>query len=187
MEAVAKQITSYPAKEMDIKQKKTIALQVIHQKQTITNIAQENQVSRQFVSKQKYKAISAIEEAFSSAEHDDEVLYNLPITKSWIKQCITSLTLDCHSSFRGASKFCEGLLDYPISVGSIYNVMRTNITKAQQINDQEDLSNIKLSAPDEIFRLFASLRGMLKKQPRLEQTDSFPKYLISASERAWLH
>ena len=85
MEAVAKQITSYPAKEMDIKQKKTIVLQVIHQKQTITNIAQENQVSRQFVSKQKYKAISAIEEAFSSAEHDDEVLYNLPITKSWIK------------------------------------------------------------------------------------------------------
>ena len=138
MEVSTNRTVSYLAKEMNIKQKKTIALQVIHQKQTITNIAKENQVSRQFVYKQKYKAMSAIEEAFSSAAHDDEVLYNLPITKSWIKQCITSLTLDCHSSFRGASKFCESLLDYSISIGSIYNVMRTNITKAQQVNDQED-------------------------------------------------
>ncbi len=43
MEAVAKQVLSYPAKEMKIKQKKTMALQVIQQTQTISDIAKENQ------------------------------------------------------------------------------------------------------------------------------------------------
>ncbi len=151
MEAVVKQSQFYPAQLINATKRKSLAMEVIVGKSSIIKIAETNKVSRKFLYDQKDKAIIAIDDAFSSAEHDDEVLYNLPITKSWIKQCITSLTLDCHSSFRGASKFCEGLLDYPISVGSIYNVMRTNITKAQQINDQEDLSNIKLSAPDEIF------------------------------------
>jgi len=56
MEAVVKQIISYPAKDMHIKQKKTVALQAIRQTQTITNIANEKQVSRKFVYKQKDKA-----------------------------------------------------------------------------------------------------------------------------------
>ena len=81
---------------MNIKQKKTIALQVIHQKQTITNIATENQVSRQFVYKQKKKATQAIDDVFKEAGTENEkknekVLFYLPVTKSWITQLVLVL------------------------------------------------------------------------------------------------
>ena len=61
MEAVAKQVTSYRATEMNIKQKKTMALQVIRGEESITHLAKENQVSRKFVYKQKHQAIQAID------------------------------------------------------------------------------------------------------------------------------
>jgi len=150
MEAVTRS-ELYSAQLMNATKRKSLALEVITSKSPLTKIAEIHQVSHKFLYGQKNKAISAIDDAFLSTEQENEVLYNLPITKSWIKQCITALTLNCHSSFRGASKFCEDLLDYQISVGSIYNIMRTNIIKAQEINNQENLSNIGLGAPDEIF------------------------------------
>ena len=60
---------------MNINQKKTIALQVIRQKQTITNIAKENQVSRQFVYKQKDKATQAIDDVFKEPDEREKKYY----------------------------------------------------------------------------------------------------------------
>ena len=83
MKAAAKQDISYPAKEMNIKQKKTMVLQAIQQTQTISDIAKENQVSRKFVYKQKDKATQAIEDNFSEPA-TEKVLFYLPVTKSWL-------------------------------------------------------------------------------------------------------
>ncbi len=68
MEAAVEQKASYPARAMNIKQKKTIALQVIHQIQPVTDIARENQVSRKFVYNQKNKATPAIDNVFKEPE-----------------------------------------------------------------------------------------------------------------------
>ena len=102
MEAAIKQKPSYLASKMNIKQKKTIALQVMRQKQTISNIAKENQVSRKFIYKQKNKAAQAIDDVFKEPEAEKEkVIFYLPVTKSWLIQLVLCLLLRCRCSFRG--------------------------------------------------------------------------------------
>ena len=159
MEAAVKQAPSYSAKEMNIKQKKTIALQVykIHQKQTITNIAKENQVSRQFVYKQKNKATQAIDDVFKEPEIADEkknekVLFYLPVTKSWLIQLVLGLLLHCRCSFRGVTKLFQDVLDSSIYVSTVHNISTSAIQKARGINEVQDLSRVKLCAPDEATR-----------------------------------
>ena len=39
---------------------------------------------------------------------DDDVLFYLPVTKAWIHQVALSLTLICHSSYRGVVEFMRG-------------------------------------------------------------------------------
>ena len=152
MEAAVKQITSYPAKEINIKQKKTMALQVIHQKQTITNIAKENQVSRQFVYKQKHKATQAIDDIFSElATEKEKVLFYLPVTKSWLIQLVLCLLLHCRCSFRGVTKLFQDVLDASISIATVHNISTGAIQKSKEINAAQDLSRVKLGAHDEIF------------------------------------
>ena len=109
MEAAVKQAPSYSAKEMNIKQKKTIALQTIRRTHSITDIAKENKVSRKFIYKQNDKATQAIDDVFKEPETENEkknekVLFYLPVTKSWLIQLVLCLLLHCRCSFRGVTK-----------------------------------------------------------------------------------
>jgi hypothetical protein len=52
------------AHSMNVNQKKLLALQVIRQQKTITDISTQNKVSRKFIYAQKEKAVSAINDAF---------------------------------------------------------------------------------------------------------------------------
>ena len=152
MEAAAKRSVTYPAKILKFHQKKKMALQVIKQTQTISDIAKENQVSRKFVYKQKHKVIQAIDDVFKEPEEEKEkILFYLPITKAWLIQLVLCLLLHCRCSFRGVTKVFQDVFDTSISIATIHNISMTATQKAQKINASQDLSFVKLCAPDEIF------------------------------------
>jgi hypothetical protein len=64
----------YPAKNISINERQTIALQAIRHDQKITFLTNEKQVSRDFVYAQKNKALQAIDNAFKLA-NDSKVLF----------------------------------------------------------------------------------------------------------------
>ena len=69
-------------------QRKKLAIKVLTKNQSITNLAREEQVSRKFLYQQKQKATDAIENAFTPSDKNKDVLFYLPITKTWLQQFI---------------------------------------------------------------------------------------------------
>ena len=52
----------------------------------VSQLAAEHQVSRKFVYQQGQKAKAALDEIFEPQASEDEVLFNLPVTKTWLTQ-----------------------------------------------------------------------------------------------------
>ena len=94
--------------------RKKLAIKVLAKNQSITNLAREEQVSRKFLYQQKQKATDAIEDAFTESDKNENVLFYLPITKTWLHQLILALILICHSSYRGVKELLRDLFDYKI-------------------------------------------------------------------------
>ena len=141
------------ASRLGPQERKNLSLQVLAQSEPVSRLAQNNGVSRKFLYQQAAKASEAIDEAFTApADDDDKVLFHLPVTKKWIRQFVLSLILICHSSFRGVIEILADLFDYPISLGTVHNIVRGAIAKSQQINNAQDLSPIRIGLPDEIFQ-----------------------------------
>ncbi len=140
------------AKLMSVEKKKLLALESIIQDSPITQIAETNKVSRKFIYAQKLKALGAINDVFVEDENQDEILFYLPVTKNWLEQFVLSLVFDCRSCFRGVIKAMNNLLDYDLSLGSIFTIVQSAIPAAKNINDTQDLSAIKTAAHDEIFQ-----------------------------------
>lgn len=143
---------------------------------SVTEISNSKNVSRKFTYKQKEIAEKALDKAFNTVREDDAVLFYLPITKKWIRQFVLALILICHSSFRGVIEILDSLFDYrDISLGTIHNIVMEATQKAAMINKNEDLSNIRYGAPDEIFQ---------KSKPVLVGVDveSTYCYLLSAED-----
>lgn len=134
-------------------ERKRLSLQVLTRTGPVTRLAQDYQVSRKFLYQQATKASDALDEAFMPPADDEKVLFYLPVTKDWIRQLVLALILVCHSSFRGILELLEGVFDYRnLSLGTIHNIVRKAVQKAQQINNAQDLSNIRVGVPDEIFQ-----------------------------------
>ena len=89
--------------------------------------------------------------AFERQEPENEVLYYLPITHSWIFQLILALILICHCSYRGVKELLRDLFDYSICIGTIHNRVITAVEKARNINQNQDLSSIDVALLDELF------------------------------------
>lgn len=145
-------LTTHSAKSMSNSDKKSLAIQAMTGEKPVSAIAAAHQVSRQFVSNQKQKIMLAINDIFNDEVDEDKILYKIPVTKNWIKQCIISLVLDCRSSLRGAMKFTKNILDYYLSLGNVFNAIQSAVPVAKEINETQDLSQIKLCAQDEIFQ-----------------------------------
>jgi len=94
----------------------------------------------------------ALKESFEPTAPDDEVLFYLPITKSWLFQLILALVLICHCSYRGVVELMRDLFDLRISVGTIHNRLQSAAATAFEINQAQDLSRIKVGLHDEIFQ-----------------------------------
>ena len=132
--------------------RKDLAIQALARLETVSGLAVRHGVSRKFVYQQAHKAVAALDDAFSPATPDDEVLFELAVTKAWLRQVIVGLTLICHSSYRGVVEFLRDLLGLSISVGSVHSVLEAATRQAGVINRQQDLSGIRVGLHDEIFQ-----------------------------------
>lgn len=169
-------LTPCHAKSMSNADKKSLAIKSITGEQTISSIANDYQVSRKFVNNQKQKILTAVNEAFDEKEDGDKVLYQIPVTKNWLKQCVISFALDCRSSVRGIIKSMKNLFDFNCSLGNICNIIQSVVPDAKHINENQDLSQIKLCAQDEMFQ---------HNQPVLTGVDipSLYCYLLSLNDK----
>jgi len=57
-----------------------------------------------------------------------------------------------HSSTRGVVELLRDLFDYRISLGTVHNIVHSPVPDAERINQQYDLSTIRIGLLDEIFQ-----------------------------------
>lgn len=140
------------ASQLNSNDRKHLSIQALARTTPITALSAANGVSRKFIYKNAAKAEEALNDAFESTPKDNDVLFTLPITKAWIRRFVLALTLICHSPFRGVIELLRDLFEYNISIGTVYNIIREAIGRARKVNNSEDLSKIRVGAPDEIFQ-----------------------------------
>src|SRR2546423_1894952 len=81
-----------PAKLLEPHERLHLAVQALGASFTITALAEQAGVSRKFVYQQIDVAQQALAEAFAApAADDDDVLFQLPVTKKWLRQNVLSL------------------------------------------------------------------------------------------------
>ena len=74
--------------------RKDLAVQALARSTTVSDLSARNGVSRKFVYQQANKAPRALDDAFVSTAADDAVLFEIPVTKRWLRQVIVALALD---------------------------------------------------------------------------------------------
>ena len=118
------------------------------------------------------KARIALDDAFSSAVPDDEVLFELMVTKTWLRQVMVGLPLICRSSYRGVVEFLRDLLGVPISIGTVHRVLQSATQQAGVVNRGQDLSGIRVGVHDEIFQ------GAMPVLAGVDATSTYYRYLL---------
>ncbi len=78
----------FVASGLQPRQRQDLAVKVLSKKSKISHLAHEEGVSRKFLYQQKDIAIEALNTALEKSERENEVLYYLPVTHSWIFQLI---------------------------------------------------------------------------------------------------
>jgi hypothetical protein len=141
-----------PARWLNSSTRQQIVLDVLAS-QPITQLADRYHVSRKFIYQQLRQAQHALDQAFQSPAPDEaELLFWLPVTKPWLRQLVLGLTLVCHSSLRGVQELLRDLFDYPLSLGSVHNILHQAVGTAGRLNSQQDLAAVRIGAHDEIFQ-----------------------------------
>ncbi len=128
------------------------AVQALARSETVSNLIARHGVSRKFVYQQTHETRAVLDKAFSPAVPDSEVLFELAVTKAWLRQVIVRLTLICHCLYHGVMEFLRDLLGVSISMGSVHNVLQVATRQASLINQAQDLSGIRVDLHDEIFQ-----------------------------------
>jgi hypothetical protein len=118
----------------------------------VSTLAADHRVSRKFVYQQLHKAHLALDNAFDPPAQPKDLLFWLPVTKSWLRQFVLALVLVCHCSYRGVIELLADLFDHSLSIGTVHNILRHALAKADSINAQQDLSAVRIGAHDEIFQ-----------------------------------
>jgi hypothetical protein len=120
---------------------------------SVSQLAQQHQVSRKFVARQVAHARHALDRAFAPPPPpDDDLLFVLPVTRAWLRSFILGLVLTCHSSFRGVQELLRDHFDYSLSLGTVHNVVQHAVPTARALNARQDLSAIHVAAHDELFQ-----------------------------------
>ncbi len=132
--------------------RKDLAIQALTRSGTVSDLAARHGVSRKFIYQQTHKARIALADAFSPVVSDDKVLFELAVTKAWLRQVIIALTLICRSSYHGVVEFLRDLLGVPISVGCVHDVLQAAAREASAVNHDQNLSCIRVGLHDEIFQ-----------------------------------
>ena len=101
---------------------------------SITDLANHHRVSRKFVYQQSGKAQQALADAFDPPRaDDDDVLFDLPVTETWLKRFILSALLVCHSSYRGVHEMLRDLFHCPRSLGYLHSVAHQARNRARTL------------------------------------------------------
>jgi hypothetical protein len=141
-----------PAQQLLPKQRQDLALQVLVGSQPVAHLAREHQVSRQFLYQQADTAQLALDHAFDPQPPAEPVLFQLPVTKSWLHQLVLALVLSCHSPYRGVIAILADLFDTKLSLGTVHNVVQAAVAPARDVNGLYDLAGVRVGAQDEIFQ-----------------------------------
>jgi hypothetical protein len=129
-----------------------LAILALARSATVSDLAIGHGVSRKFVYAQTQKARVALDDAFLSVTDENAVLFQVAVTKTWLRQVIVALPLICHSSYRGVVEFMGDLLGVSISLGTVHNELQAATRNAVIVNDAEDLSGVLVGLHDEIFQ-----------------------------------
>ena len=142
------------AAQMGPLQRRDLFLEALRRSEPILRLAERHRVSRKFVYQQMAKATTAIDEAFTpTASKAGPILFWLPVTKDWLEQLVLSLTLTCHSPFRGVLEHLDTMFDYrDLSLGTVSYLLQRAVDKARDCSDTEDLAAIRVGAHDEIYQ-----------------------------------
>ncbi len=135
-------------------ERKELSLRVLARAEPVVDLAARYQVSRKFAYQQAHKASAALEEAFTDPEPDpDRVLFQLPVTKNWLRQFALAQVLIGHSPFRGVLEILSDVFGYEgFSLGTIHNLVREALTKVRVLNAAPDLSAVRVGLHDEIYQ-----------------------------------
>ncbi len=172
--------------------RKDLAIQALGRSETVSDLVARHGVSRKFVYQQTHKARAVLDDAFSSAVPDSGVLFELAVTKAWLRQVIVGLTLICRSSYRGVVEFMRDLLGLSISVGCVHDVLQAATREASAVNHDQDLSGIRVGLHDEIFQGAtpvlagvdaASTYCYLLAAEQRRDADTWGVHLLDAAER----
>jgi len=132
--------------------RRDLAIQALARSATISDLSARHGVSRKFIYQQTDKARTALDDAFMSAAPGDEVLFEVAVTKTWLRQVIVGLTLICRGSYRGVVEFLRDLLGVSISIGTVHHVLQLATRQAGVVNHDQDLSGIRVGLHDELFQ-----------------------------------
>ena len=144
-------IPGMTAKSLGPAQRRELSIQVLARSNSMNWLADRHGVSRKFLYQQGGKAEAALEAAFEKAD-DKEVLFNLPITKPWLRQLVLELALEGHASYRGIIQILHDMVNYDLSLGTISSIMRLAAAKARLVNQAQDLSRVRVGGHDEIYQ-----------------------------------
>jgi hypothetical protein len=173
--AVPDPAASAPARLLPPHERQQLALDALAG-QPITQLADQHHVSRKFVYQQLHHAHDALDSAFAPPTPDEPtVLFWLPVTKLWLQQLVLGLVLIGHCPLRGVIELLADLFDFPLSLGTVHNILQNAVATARHRNEQQDLSGVRIGAHDEIFQA---------RQPVLVGADvaSTYCYLLSLEE-----
>src|SRR5208283_5277741 len=81
--------------------RKDLTIQALARSATVSDLSARHEVSRKFVYQQANKARRVLDDAFISAAADDTVLFEIQVTKRWLRQVIVALALMCRGSYLG--------------------------------------------------------------------------------------
>lgn len=143
---------SSQAKALSPEQRQHLAVNALAGVFPITTLAEQADVSRKFVYRQQNIAQQALNNAFDPPRTDESVLFNLPVTKQWIRQFTLGLVLIGHCSLRGVVELFRDFFDHDISLGNVHNIVHSAVEQARQHNSSIDLSPVRIGAHDEIFQ-----------------------------------
>jgi hypothetical protein len=87
------------------------------------------------------QAAAALEACFQPTPAAEQVLFYLPVTKSWLMQFVLALVLIGHCSYRGIQEILRDVFDWSMSLGHIHTITRSGLAKACEINQAQDLSS----------------------------------------------
>ena len=155
--------------------RRDMAIQALARLTTISDLSVRHGVSRKFIYQQTDKARTALDDAFLPTAPDDEVLFQVAVTKTWLRQVIVGLTLICRGSYRGVVEFLRDLLGVSISIGTIHHVLQEATRQAGCINREQDLSGIRVGLHDELFH------GAMPVLAGVDATSTYC-YLLAAAE-----